>query len=215
MVVVSLVIVSWVLGVGYESFGRKGPVLIAFAMVIFGWFMMPFVHSVTGYYVATILLLCLPVLTFNPFVPDLIVESSHGLANALRGVCIGIATVVVEFMFMLYKTKKHCFNQNVMFVLIGFLMLGCFLFLRIAMRNIKSANNTPKFVASQALKLFFTEPLILLANLGSIIQVAILLAGQFVVIFVLSSPLPGHCAGDPKCLKKEKASSKEFGFLIK
>ena len=136
MFTIGMILSNLFLGFAYDVLGRKIPIMIVFGAAIIGEFMLPFVHSIPAFYFAGMLGMFVPVITGNPFVPDLIMEQSQGLANMLRGNCSVLATLFVLFLYLLFKSGKHCFNQNVIFIFLAFLMIGTFLFLRLKMKDI-------------------------------------------------------------------------------
>ena len=64
------------IGVVYDTFGRKIPMIISLVVCIIGQFSFPFLRDTFEFYVASMFLVPLPVLLVNPWIPDLIEEES-------------------------------------------------------------------------------------------------------------------------------------------
>ena len=64
------------IGVIYDTFGRKIPMIWSIFVCIIGQFMFPFIKNEFEYYVASMFLVPLPILLVNPWIPDLVQEQS-------------------------------------------------------------------------------------------------------------------------------------------
>ena len=63
-------------GVIYDTWGRRLPMIISLCVCILGQFMYPYITTMSGFYFVSVLIVPLPVLLLNPWIPDLIDEES-------------------------------------------------------------------------------------------------------------------------------------------
>ena len=78
-------------GVIYDTWGRRLPMIISLFVCIVGQFMFPIISTTSQFYFCSILLIPLPVLLLNPWIPDLIDEESQGMANMINSNTINLA----------------------------------------------------------------------------------------------------------------------------
>ena len=73
------------IGPAYDAIGRKFPTIILFILTTTGEFLVPFIKSFSpGFVIVSILQVPNTLLGLIPFVPDLIDESSQGVANMIN-----------------------------------------------------------------------------------------------------------------------------------
>lgn len=81
------------MGVLYDLCGRKLPIIVFMVLSTIAYTSFPFLKNESEYYVSAFFLIPLPIISSNPFVPDLIHEASHGVANMLRTNMINIGNL--------------------------------------------------------------------------------------------------------------------------
>jgi len=67
------------------------------------------------YYIASFFLIPLPIISSNPFVPDLIHEASHGFGNMLRTNMINSGTLLAYGLLTLNATSLPIFSSNMIY----------------------------------------------------------------------------------------------------
>ena len=73
------------IGPAYDAIGRKIPTILLFILTTSGEYLVPFITSFSpGFVIVSILQVPNTLLGLIPFVPDLIQESSHGVANMIN-----------------------------------------------------------------------------------------------------------------------------------
>ena len=70
------IILMMLFGVVYDTWGRRLPMVISLCVCIVGQFMFPLITTEQEFYIVSIMLVPLPVLLLNPWIPDLIDEES-------------------------------------------------------------------------------------------------------------------------------------------
>ena len=89
-------VATLLIGMAYDVFGRRKPLLIAYFLTSAGLFMIPWGKGnkmIWSYYLIARFFVVSQNITLScPFVPDLVLEQSHGLANCyvLAGKAIGV-----------------------------------------------------------------------------------------------------------------------------
>lgn len=114
-------------GIGplYDVFGRKVPVVCAMFIAAISQITIAFSINVFPMYLIGYLL-TLPLLVTNtcPYVPDLIMENSHGIANTLKILVIDLANVSASGLLSLNGSFPDTFNSKNIYLGIAF---ACFL----------------------------------------------------------------------------------------
>ena len=89
-----MVVANLLIGMAYDVFGRRKPLLMSYVLTSIGLFMIPWGkgnHMIWSYYlIARFFVVAQNVTLACPFVPDLVLEESHGLAN-----CYSLATKAI------------------------------------------------------------------------------------------------------------------------
>ena len=83
-----------------------------------------------------ICLIPLPAIISNPFVPDLIDESSHGMGNMLRTNLINLANLTAYGLLILNATGYSLFSSNVIYSSCIVILLCNFVMVKIGMKDI-------------------------------------------------------------------------------
>ena len=78
----------------------------------------------------------IPVLITNPFIPDLIKEESHGMANMLRSNMINLAYLGAYGLLLLNSTNLAIFDASVLFPLMSLLLLISVFVIKIGMKDV-------------------------------------------------------------------------------
>jgi len=174
-------ILNIVLGIIYDVFGRKTPILFFLVITCLAVAAYPFLESVEELYILAILLTPLPIVISNPFVPDLIHEESHGMGNMLRSNMINLASLSAYGLLLLNATNIPMFDSSVIYSACAIFLLLTTFMVRVGMKDVikdsggmtesVSEKVTAKYVIKQAFSLIATEPMILFGTMGSVIQI--------------------------------------------
>jgi MFS family permease len=96
------ILLNFLAGPIYDTIGRKLPVLVLYACTSLGLFMIPLGWGAAehtpfkGYLVGWILLQTNIIISYIPFVPDLIKEESQGIANGVQMLSIAICGILIN-----------------------------------------------------------------------------------------------------------------------
>ena len=124
------------IGLIYDVFGRKVPLLIFVAILIVTELTFPFLTNVRQYYITAMFTSLLTIIITNPFIPDLIKEESHGMGNMLRTNCINLGYIVAYSLLYLNATGSPMFDSSVIFFILSFLLVCLLVLLKIGMKDI-------------------------------------------------------------------------------
>ena len=172
-------ILNCVIGFIYDIFGRKVPIMIFMLISACGFAQVPFMTSESDLFLFALCLIPLPVIVTNPFIPDLIDESSHGMANMCRTNIINIGNLTGYGLLLLNATNLAIFSTDVLFSLLTIGIIGSTIMVHFGMKDVikegchtsESTGEKPsvKYLVKQACNLIRTEPIIGLGISGSII----------------------------------------------
>lgn len=124
------------LGMIYDLYGRKVPMLVFLLISCVAIGSLPFLQTETDLYLYAIISIPLPILISNPFVPDLVHEDSHGVANMLRTNTINVAKLCAYGLLLLNATNLPIFSSTVMFFSMTLLMVFTTLLVKIGMKDV-------------------------------------------------------------------------------
>jgi hypothetical protein len=166
------------MGLIYDTFGRKMPILIFLLICVLAEVSFSFLTNEYEFYMATIFLMPLQIIVTNPFIPDLIEEESHGMGNMLRTNTLGLANISCQGLLLLNATNYALFNSECIYFGLSLLLLTACVLLSVGMKDVVKENRTQsseeavtaRFVVKQAWNLLWSEPLIALGIFGSTIQ---------------------------------------------
>jgi MFS family permease len=129
------------LGTIYDIFGRKTPILVFLVISCLAFSSLPFLESVFELYIFAILEIPIGVLISNPFIPDLIDEESHGVANMLRTNTINVANLSAYSLLLLNATNLPIFHSDMIFFFVTLFLLCTFILVKIGMKDVIKEGN--------------------------------------------------------------------------
>lgn len=124
------------MGLIYDLYGRKVPLLFFLLLSSVVVFCFPFLEDEVDFYYAIIFVIPLHILASNPFVPDLIEEESHGVANMLVGNCISLGIVAISILMLFNAEEKEAFTSRNIYFGIAFLLLVTFVIVQVGMKDV-------------------------------------------------------------------------------
>ena len=98
------------------------------------------------------LLVPLPVLFVNPWIPDLIAEESQGMANMINSNAVNFAYLSAQGLLLLNATNLGIFNSNVLFCFIGSCLVISLILVATNMKDVireRKAQGVPTIQESQ------------------------------------------------------------------
>jgi hypothetical protein len=129
-------LIGLVIGLIYDVFGRKTPILIFLLIVCTAFIQVPFMTCEADLVWFAICLITLPCITANPFVPDLFHESSHGMGNMLRTNLINLGNLSAYGLLLMNATGYYMFSSNVLFSACIVVLLATFVMVKIGMKDV-------------------------------------------------------------------------------
>ena len=125
------------IGAIFDTYGRKKPLLLSFFLLALEQFLIPFIHTWDWKILLTLQLPTLMVATSTcPLVPDLIDESSHGMANTLTIAGLDIGQVLASFEMTLNGMYPNALSGHNFYFINGILMSFCFVMIFLGIHDV-------------------------------------------------------------------------------
>ena len=171
-----IIVCEMSIGMIYDIFGRKRPLAMSYLLVSIGLFVLINGHDVYPWYLLAKFFSVFENITAGvPFVPDLLHEESHGMANAVKAMCIAVADVCSTSLLGLSSFKF--FDDIYIFFFVLILNSSVAILIIFGMKDVileKDENrrdSTSKLqragiVCNQAAYLLKTEPYFIFAIIG-------------------------------------------------
>ena len=182
-------------GTIYDLFGRKPPMLVFVFISCIAYSSLPFLESVFELYLFSILEIPVGALISNPFIPDLISEESHGVANMLRTNAINLANLSAYGLLLLNATNLPMFSSDMIFFFVAFILVATGVLVYFGMKDVIREGNrmtesvsqevTASYVIKQAFNTVISEPILTLGISGSVIQLMTKFVGGVTTTLVI------------------------------
>jgi len=163
-----------IIGLMFDSVGRKKPIVIFCIFGAITQFCIPFMSNVYMYYPVMPFLSFLSLAANNPYIPDLIEEKNQGVANIFRMFFMHISAVLSQVLILLNSTNMACFSSDVIFCFLGVLLLLAAVYVHCSMKDIviekKESESEPKTktkeIVKEGMKSLYARPLLPMAIFG-------------------------------------------------
>ena len=168
----------------YDIYGRRRPLAFSYLMTSLGLFTLTQGHSIYPWYIIARFFAVFENITAAvPFIPDLLKEESHGVANSIKVMMIALADFCGTLMLGLSSFKL--FEDIYIFYFVLVLNIFVAVLIIFGMKDVilekesenrRSINYTPKMtraksICSQACFLLKTEPYFIFAILGGMYSI--------------------------------------------
>jgi MFS family permease len=184
VVVFGSIFLNIVMGVIYDTIGRKAPIVIFLAITSMAFSSFPFLKNEKEFYLAAVFLIALPIINTNPFVADLIQKESYGIGNMLRSNSINLSNLTAYVLLMLNASYPDLFCNDFIYLCLTAMLLSVTSLVVVGMKDVvkeeqqRTERISVKYVLKQSYELISTEPIILLGIAGSVIQICTKIIGN-------------------------------------
>ena len=184
VVVFGSIFLNIVMGVVYDTIGRKAPIVLFLAITSVAFSSFAFLKNEEEFYFAAVFLIALPIINTNPFVADLIQKESYGIGNMLRSNSINLSNLTAYVLLMLNASYPELFCTDFIYLCVAAMLLSVTSLVVVGMKDVvkeeqqRSERPSVKYVLTQSYELISTEPIILLGIAGSVIQICTKIIGN-------------------------------------
>jgi hypothetical protein len=163
-----------VMGVIYDLYGRKTPVVIFLIVSSLAFSSFPFLKTEYEFYFAAAFLMTLPIVNTNPFVADLILKESHGIGNMLRSNSVNLSNLTAYVLLLLNASYPELFSGCFIYYCLSAMLLVVTILVVVGMKDTIKDQKLPERVSArevlkQSYSLIITEPIICLGITGSVL----------------------------------------------
>ena len=147
------IFLNLVMGIIYDTQGRKIPIVFFLVISSVAYSSFPFLHYENEFYIAAIFMVAIPIINTNPFVADLIMKQCHCFGNCLRSNAINLSNLAAYGLLLLNGNYPKTFSNSYIYFFLIFLMINTTILVMFGMKDVVlESKGAKRFTVKQILE---------------------------------------------------------------